>query len=308
MRISNRRQLVKVHPRQAPGQRSTDRGRSALGAQRPTLCGTSTRCGASLPATVPQGQPRGPRDLEVHVVLDKVSSHKTPAVHVGCWATAGSTSTSPPPTGHGRTSSSGVRRAHHQEGPASAHRSVKELATDIKAWAAAWNENPNPFVWHKTADRSSSGSPPTVPPPTTMPPRSTTFGRLFRLQDTRRTKTHGIRICQAWRYSVPNRMTSVGSNGDMQVRTSFTHGAGCVAGRAQPRRTESHAHALDPVLRRRGGAHRDMGGDRASIVDRARVCSPHLVRPSARRRTAVPVHAKRRLRSSPVACAWGPRR
>ena len=35
----------------------------------------------------------------------------------------------------------------------SAHRNVKELAADIEAWAATWNENPTPFVWHKTAEQ-----------------------------------------------------------------------------------------------------------------------------------------------------------
>ena len=35
----------------------------------------------------------------------------------------------------------------------SAHRSVNELAADIRAWTAAWNDNPTPFVWHKTADQ-----------------------------------------------------------------------------------------------------------------------------------------------------------
>jgi hypothetical protein len=35
----------------------------------------------------------------------------------------------------------------------SAHRNVKELANDILAWAAAWNENPRPFVWTKTAEQ-----------------------------------------------------------------------------------------------------------------------------------------------------------
>jgi transposase len=35
----------------------------------------------------------------------------------------------------------------------SAHCSVKELAADIEAWAEAWNENPTPFVWHKTAEQ-----------------------------------------------------------------------------------------------------------------------------------------------------------
>ena len=35
----------------------------------------------------------------------------------------------------------------------SAHRNVKELAADIKAWAATWNENPRPLVWTKTAEQ-----------------------------------------------------------------------------------------------------------------------------------------------------------
>lgn len=35
----------------------------------------------------------------------------------------------------------------------SAHRNVKELAADIIAWAAAWNENPRPFVWTKSAEQ-----------------------------------------------------------------------------------------------------------------------------------------------------------
>ena len=34
----------------------------------------------------------------------------------------------------------------------STHRSVKELETDVNAWIAAWNEDPKPFVWTKTAD------------------------------------------------------------------------------------------------------------------------------------------------------------
>jgi hypothetical protein len=34
----------------------------------------------------------------------------------------------------------------------SAHRSVKELTDDLNGWIATWNENPRPFVWHKTAD------------------------------------------------------------------------------------------------------------------------------------------------------------
>jgi hypothetical protein len=32
------------------------------------------------------------------------------------------------------------------------HRSVQELEWSIRQWVATWNQNPRPFVWHKTAD------------------------------------------------------------------------------------------------------------------------------------------------------------
>jgi hypothetical protein len=35
----------------------------------------------------------------------------------------------------------------------SAHRSIAALTADLNAWIAAWNDNPRPFVWHKTADQ-----------------------------------------------------------------------------------------------------------------------------------------------------------
>jgi transposase len=34
-----------------------------------------------------------------------------------------------------------------------AHRPVRELNTDIRAWIETWNDNPRPFVWTKTADQ-----------------------------------------------------------------------------------------------------------------------------------------------------------
>jgi transposase len=34
----------------------------------------------------------------------------------------------------------------------SAHRSVAELEADLSAWIQAWNDDPRPFVWTKTAD------------------------------------------------------------------------------------------------------------------------------------------------------------
>jgi hypothetical protein len=33
-----------------------------------------------------------------------------------------------------------------------AHRSVTELEADIRMWVNAWNKDPRPFVWTKTAD------------------------------------------------------------------------------------------------------------------------------------------------------------
>lgn len=34
----------------------------------------------------------------------------------------------------------------------SAHDSVAVLSNDIVEWVDNWNEDPKPFVWHKTAD------------------------------------------------------------------------------------------------------------------------------------------------------------
>jgi hypothetical protein len=35
----------------------------------------------------------------------------------------------------------------------SAHRSVRQLTDDLDRWIASWNDDPRPFVWHKTADQ-----------------------------------------------------------------------------------------------------------------------------------------------------------
>ena len=35
----------------------------------------------------------------------------------------------------------------------SAHRNIKELAADIEAWVKAWNDDPHPYIWTKTADQ-----------------------------------------------------------------------------------------------------------------------------------------------------------
>ena len=95
-----------------------------------------------------------PADLDVHVVLDNASTHKTPAVKR--WLAA-----------HPRfvlhftpTSSSWLNLVERWFGELTTkklqrgtHRSVRELNTDIRAWINTWNENTRPYVWTKTADQ-----------------------------------------------------------------------------------------------------------------------------------------------------------
>jgi transposase len=95
-----------------------------------------------------------PPQLDVHVILDNSSTHKTPAIKK--WLLA-----------HPRfvlhftpTSSSWLNLVErwfseltNKKLRRGAHRSVRELNTDIRAWIAAWNENPRPYVWTKTADQ-----------------------------------------------------------------------------------------------------------------------------------------------------------
>src|SRR5438034_6395695 len=33
------------------------------------------------------------------------------------------------------------------------HRSVRDLVASIRSWITDWNDNPKPFVWHKSADQ-----------------------------------------------------------------------------------------------------------------------------------------------------------
>ena len=94
-----------------------------------------------------------PADLDVHVVLDNSSTHKTPAVKK--WLLA-----------HPRfvlhftpTSSSWLNLVErwfseltNKKLRRGTHRSVRELNSDIRAWITAWNENPRPYVWTKTAE------------------------------------------------------------------------------------------------------------------------------------------------------------
>jgi transposase len=94
-----------------------------------------------------------PADLDVHLILDNASTHKTPAIQK--WLVA-----------HPRfvlhftpTSSSWLNLVErwfaeltNKKLRRAAHRSVRELNTDIRSWIDTWNEDPKPFVWTKTAD------------------------------------------------------------------------------------------------------------------------------------------------------------
>ena len=94
-----------------------------------------------------------PAGLDVHVVIDNASTHKTPAIHK--WFLAH-------PRFHVHftpTSSSWMNLVERWFSEITAkwirrgtHRSVKELAASITAWVTTWNEHPRPYVWHKTAD------------------------------------------------------------------------------------------------------------------------------------------------------------
>ena len=95
-----------------------------------------------------------PTDLDVHLVLDNASTHKTPAVKR--WLTA-----------HPRfvmhftpTSSSWLNLVERwfaelttKKLRRGTHTSVRQLNTDIRTWIQTWNDNPRPYVWTKTADQ-----------------------------------------------------------------------------------------------------------------------------------------------------------
>src|SRR3954466_15512763 len=94
-----------------------------------------------------------PTELDVHLVLDNSSTHKTPAIHH--WLAV-----------HPRfhlhftpTSASWLNLVERWFGELTqkqlrrgTHRSVRALNADIRAWINTWNDNPRPFVWTKTAD------------------------------------------------------------------------------------------------------------------------------------------------------------
>jgi transposase len=94
-----------------------------------------------------------PAELDVHLICDNLSTHKTPAINA--WLTK-----------HPRfhlhftpTGSSWINQVERWFGYLTdqllrrgVHKSVQALEKDIRTWIKTWNDEPKPFVWTKTAE------------------------------------------------------------------------------------------------------------------------------------------------------------
>jgi transposase len=94
-----------------------------------------------------------PADLDVHVIVDNSSTHKTPAIKrwlqrhprfVFHFTPTYSSWLNLVERWFAELTEKWLRRG--------THRSTKELVASIRTWITDWNENPRPFVWHKTSD------------------------------------------------------------------------------------------------------------------------------------------------------------
>jgi len=95
-----------------------------------------------------------PGHLDVHLICDNYGTHKSPAIQR--WLDAH-------PRFHMHytpTYSSWINQVERWFAyltddllRRSDHRSVHALEKDIRNWVAAWNENPKPFIWTKTAEQ-----------------------------------------------------------------------------------------------------------------------------------------------------------
>jgi transposase len=96
-----------------------------------------------------------PEHLDIHVVCDNYATHKHPTVKT--WLEKH-------PRFHMHftpTYSSWINQVERLFAEVtrdllqrSDHRSVQALEKDLRAWITAWNENPKPFIWTKTADQA----------------------------------------------------------------------------------------------------------------------------------------------------------
>jgi transposase len=94
-----------------------------------------------------------PAHLDVHVVLDNSSTHKTPSIQRWLLRHPRFTLHFTPTYSSwlnlverwfAELTSKWIKRG--------THRSVRDLVASIRSWITNWNEDPRPYVWHKTAD------------------------------------------------------------------------------------------------------------------------------------------------------------
>jgi transposase len=94
-----------------------------------------------------------PDNLDVHVVVDNSSTHKTPAIQRWLlrhprfslhFTPTYSSWLNLVERWFAELTNKWLRRG--------THRSTKQLETAIRTWIDTWNANPRPFIWHKTAD------------------------------------------------------------------------------------------------------------------------------------------------------------
>ncbi len=101
---------------------------------------------ATIGKTVPEG-------LDIHVICGNYGTHKTPAIKAWLarrprihmhFTPTGSSWINQVERWSGFLTDQMIRRG--------AHKSVQALEKDIRAWVEAWNADPKPFVWKKTAE------------------------------------------------------------------------------------------------------------------------------------------------------------
>src|SRR5438309_7535235 len=94
-----------------------------------------------------------PAHLDVHVVLDNSSTHKTPSIQRWLlrhprfsfhYTPTYSSWLNLVERWFAELTSKWLKR--------SSHRSVTELVASIRTWITNWNDDPKPFTWHKNAD------------------------------------------------------------------------------------------------------------------------------------------------------------
>jgi len=94
-----------------------------------------------------------PAELDVHVIVDNSSTHKTPEIHRWLlrhprfalhFTPTYSSRLNLVERWFAELTQKWLRRG--------THRSTNELEDAIRYWIASWNDDPRPFVWHKSAD------------------------------------------------------------------------------------------------------------------------------------------------------------